>query len=138
MVDLKRNYVVPLRRKTKTAPRWRRTKKAVRVLKEFVAKHMKCDNVLVCAELNIHLWKKGAKNPPGKVEVVCLKTTINNSEKVLVNLSSVGIDSQLNLYPQSIEKDEKKEIKDKKVVDVEIKEKTVEESLVPKNEEIKK
>ena len=51
MAELKREYVVPLRRKTLTAPKWRRTKKAVSVLKEFIMKHMKTDNVVICREL---------------------------------------------------------------------------------------
>lgn len=98
MTELKREYVIPLRRKTRTAPTWRRTKKAVSVLKDFVKKHMKTDNVIVCPELNEHLWGKGIKNPPGKVEVIVLKATFGNEEKTIVNLKSVGIDKYVEAY----------------------------------------
>ena len=104
MTELKREYVVPLRRKVRLAPKWRRSKKAVSVLNDFIVKHMKTDNVVICKELNEEIWKRGIKNPPGKVEVIALKTQIGGVEKTLVNLLSVGIDSQLESYDaQSVE-----------------------------------
>ena len=124
MAELKREYVIPLRRKTKTAPKWRRSKKAVVVLKDFIRKHMKTEDVIVCSELNSFIWERGIKNPPGKVSVVALKTEINGTEKTLVNLSEVGIDNQMALYatvqPQSAELDDKES--QEEVVDAEVKE----------------
>lgn len=101
MAELKREYIIPLRRNFITAPKWRRSKKAVAVLKDFITKHMKCENVIVCAELNEHIWQRGAKHPPGKVEVIALKTQIGSEEKVLVNLKEHGVDSQLGQYADS-------------------------------------
>ena len=98
MTDLKREYTVPLRRKTKVAPNWRRSKKAMSVLIEFIKKHMKTEEVVICNELNEKIWENGIKNPPGKVSVVALKTNINGVEKTLVNLVDVGVESQLNSY----------------------------------------
>ena len=120
MVELKREYVIPLRAKSLKAPKWRRSKKSMGVLKDFVFKHMKCDNIIICAELNHFLWSRGAKNPPGKVSVICLKKEILGKEKVLVNLSSVGIDSQLKMYVgESVLKEEvKKDDSSDKVIDV--------------------
>ena len=102
MADLKREYVVPLRRKTRTAPKWRRSKKSVSVLKEFMQKHMKTDDIIVCSELNEYIWNNGAKNPPGKVSVTALRTEVNGELKTIVNLSSVGIDKQKDLYKAQI------------------------------------
>ncbi|MFP4402522.1 MAG: 50S ribosomal protein L31e [Candidatus Nanoarchaeia archaeon] len=98
MAELRREYIIPLRRKFLSAPKWRRSKKAVAVLKEYVVKHMKCENVIVCAELNEHIWQRGSKHPPGKVEVIALRTQVGSEEKVLVNLKSIGIDSQMKQY----------------------------------------
>jgi len=122
MTELKREYVVPLRRKSRFAPKWRRSKKAVSVLKEFIEKHMKTDNVLVCRELNEKLWENGIQNPPGKVSVIALKTTINGVEKTYVNLIEAGVDKYI--AESSITKTEKKaktsqEIKDGDVEEVE-------------------
>jgi large subunit ribosomal protein L31e len=144
MTELKREYVVPLRRKTKLAPRWRRSKKAVSVLKDFIKKHMKTDNVIICNELNEHLWKDGAKNPPGKVSVIALKSEIAGEEKTLVNLLSVGIDSQRELYkketPKAMTENLEKEIanESKKVKDADFKEAKSEEEVKDKKEADKK
>ncbi|MCA9459517.1 MAG: 60S ribosomal protein L31 [Nanoarchaeota archaeon] len=124
MTELKREYVVPLRRKTKLAPKWRRSKKAVSVLNEFIKKHMKTDNVVICKELNEKIWGNGIKNPPGKVSVIALKTNINGIEKTIVNLQEIGIDKQLEVYKSQMPATPAKEEK-------------VEEAK-PKKEEVKK
>ncbi|PIN76512.1 50S ribosomal protein L31e [Candidatus Woesearchaeota archaeon CG10_big_fil_rev_8_21_14_0_10_36_11] len=70
---LERVYTVPLRKEYQKVPRWRRTKKAVKALQEFLAKHMKSDNVKISSELNDELWKHGIKNPPHHVKVTVTK-----------------------------------------------------------------
>jgi len=122
MTELKREYVVPLRRKSRFAPKWRRSKKAVSVLKEFIEKHMKTDNVLVCRELNEKLWENGIQNPPGKVSVIALKTTINGVEKTYVNLIEAGVDkyiAELNIAKTEKKAKTSQEIKDGDVEEVE-------------------
>ena len=98
MANLKREYNVPLRRKVKTAPMWRRSKKAISVLKDFMKQHMKAENVIICAELNELIWARGGKCPPGKISVIALKTQVNGVESTIVNLSSVGVDAQMAKY----------------------------------------
>ncbi len=135
MAELKREYVVPLRTKCRTAPKWRRSKKAVSVLREFIKKHMKTDEVILCSELNEHIWANGSKNPPGKVSVIALKTKIGNNEKTLVNLTEIGVDKHLATYaaatPAAASKSEKteetEEIKDAEVKEVPSKEEKTEE-----------
>lgn len=95
---LKREYVVPLRRKVRTAPKWRRSKKSIVVLKDFMKQHMKAEDVIVCKELNEAIWENGIKNPPGKVKVISANVDVGGVIKTVVNLASVGIDSQLELY----------------------------------------
>ena len=114
MTDLKREYNVPLRQKFLTAPRWKRTKKAISVLKEFMSRHMKCENTVICAELNQLIWNKGAKNPPAKVSVTALKTKINDKEFLIIGLDSKDIENQLKLYKidkvENIEKTDEKKV----------------------------
>lgn len=144
MAELKREYVVPLRRKTRYAPRWRRSKKAVSVLNEFISKHMKTDNVILCKELNEYIWKNGAKNPPGKVSVIALKKEFNGTEKTLVNLVDVGIDKQIELYnmaaaiPQTPEQEAKEETQELEEDIKEEKEAKKEEAKEEKKEASKK
>lgn len=136
MTELKREYVVPLRKKSRFAPKWRRSKKAVSVLKEFIEKHMKTDNVLVCRELNEKLWENGIQNPPGKVSVIALKTTINGVEKTYVNLTEFGVDKYLG-SDVVIEKTAKKEKATAEVKDAEVSEKE-EVAAEPKKKAAKK
>lgn len=142
MTELKREYVIPLRRKTLKAPKWRRSKKAVSVLKEFVQKHMKTDNVIICNELNEAIWGQGIKNPPGKVEVIALKSEFNGEEKCIVNLLSVGLEAQLKIYniteaKKTETKKEVKEAKVKKTEETKVEETKVETAKETKTEEVK-
>lgn len=70
---IKRTYTIPLREKFANTPRHKRTNKAVRVLKEFLVKHMKSDDVKIGPKLNEIVWENGMKNPPGKVKVTVTK-----------------------------------------------------------------
>jgi len=140
MTELKREYVVPLRRKSRTAPKWRRSKKAMSVLKEFITKHMKTDHIVIGNELNEKIWENGIKNPPGKVSIIALKKDFNGEERTLVNLLDTGIDSLLKEYevaPKEVKKtkvakseDKKTEVKKEEVVDAEVKEKPLKEEKI--------
>ena len=70
---LERVYNVPLRREWLKVARWKRTKKAVKAFKEFIAKHMKSDNVKIGEYANLEMWKHGIKNPPHHLKVNCIK-----------------------------------------------------------------
>ena len=72
-IVLEREYNVPLRRKWLLVPKYKRAKKAIKTLKDFIAKHMKSDNVKVGKYLNMNIWKDGIKNPPHHVLVIAKK-----------------------------------------------------------------
>ena len=144
MAELKREYVVPLRRKMRTAPRWRRSKKAVSVLKDFMRKHMKTEDVVICSDLNEYMWKCGSRNPPGKVSVVALRTDINGTEKTIVSLADSSIEKQLEAYtgskPKVATPDESKdkgEVEDAKVKEVDSEDKSEEKKTGGENLEDK-
>jgi len=74
VVEIEREYVVPLRRGFLNVPRYRRAKKAVRVLKEFMVRHMgvrdrDLGKVKVDINLNNEIWFRGIKKPMSKVKV---------------------------------------------------------------------
>ena len=68
-IILERTYNVPLRKGFQKAPKYRRAKKAINVLKEFLAKHMKSDDVRIGNFANLKIWERGIKNPPHHVKV---------------------------------------------------------------------
>lgn len=64
-----RTYNIPLRKEWLKVPKWRRSKRAATALKEFLIKHTKAKEVKIGKWANELLWKKGAKNPPAKINV---------------------------------------------------------------------
>jgi len=76
--NIEREYVIPLRRRWKISPRYQRTNKAVKTVKEFLARHMKIrdrdlDKIKIETHLNELLWSRGIKNPPSKIKVKAIK-----------------------------------------------------------------
>jgi large subunit ribosomal protein L31e len=55
------------------APREKRTPRAVRFLREYVAKRMKTDEVSISEEANSMLWQRGISKPPRSIRVRVVK-----------------------------------------------------------------
>lgn len=75
---LEREYIIPLRKKFLKAPRYDRSRKAVKAIKQFIAKHMKVEDrdlkkVKLDKYLNNEIWSRGMKKPPAKVKVKAIK-----------------------------------------------------------------
>jgi len=67
-----REYNVPLRQEWLKVASYKRAKKAVTALRQFLVKHMKADdvgNIHIGAFLNKEIWKHGIKNPPHHVKI---------------------------------------------------------------------
>ncbi len=84
---IEREYIIPLRKKFRKAPRYKRTPKAIKAIKEFLVRHMKIydrdlNKIKIDKYLNEFLWARGIKNPPAKVKVKATK----EGEKVKVEL----------------------------------------------------
>lgn len=128
---MERTYNIPLRKEYQKVPRWRRTKKAVTALKEFLVKHMKSTDVALGKELNEEIWKHGAKNPPHHVKVTATK---DKDGKVKAELFGVK-----KVEEKKGKKAPKKEVKKEEELKVEAKveEKPVEVKEAPKAEEKK-
>ncbi|MBI3334705.1 50S ribosomal protein L31e [Candidatus Pacearchaeota archaeon] len=75
---LEREYVIPLRRHWLHVPHYERTGKAVKAIKQFIAKHMKVPDrdvykVKLDVYFNNELWFKGRASPPHKIKVKARK-----------------------------------------------------------------
>lgn len=129
---LERVYVIPLRRETLKVPNFKKANKAMKAVKEFIAKHMKTQNVHVGKYLNLKIWDHGAKNPPGKVKVNAVK---DDKGKVTVEL----VDAPKEKPKVEEKKPAKKEEKETKAEKPEDRiEKKMEEAKEEKAEEAKK
>ena len=65
---LTRVYMVPLRRAFE-APKYRRTKVAIRIIREFTTRHMKATEVKIEKGVNELLWSRGITNPPRRIRL---------------------------------------------------------------------
>ena len=83
--ELDRTYTVPLSRAW-IAPRYRRTRRAVNVLKEFAEKHMKSSEIKIDSELNEKLWSRGITRPPRRITV---KMTKDEDGLVTISLPKI-------------------------------------------------
>jgi large subunit ribosomal protein L31e len=72
-----RIYTVPLRKAYWTGSRLRRTNKAVKVLRQFVERHMKPEELLIQPEVNDRLWARGIQKPPRRVRIRATKNSDN-------------------------------------------------------------
>jgi len=131
---LEREYTIPLRREFMKVRRHKRTPKAVKAVKQFIAKHMKVAdrdlrNVRLDKWLNNELWFRGIKNPPHKIKVKAVK------EGDIVKVTLLNIPERIKYAIERENKDEKLQDKKKKPV---TEEKQEEKSQEEKKEEKEK
>jgi large subunit ribosomal protein L31e len=72
-----RIYTVPLRKAYWTGSRLRRANRSVRILKEFVERHMKPEELLIQPEVNEKIWARGMQKPPRRVRIRATKNADN-------------------------------------------------------------
>lgn len=70
---MERTYTIPLRKQWRKTVRYRRAKKTVRAIREFLQRHMKGSDVKIGPFLNEEVWKHGMKNPPSRIRVNAYK-----------------------------------------------------------------
>ena len=68
-----RIYTVPLRKAYWTGSRLRRSNRAVRILREFVERHMKPEELLIQPEVNERIWERGIQKPPRRIRIRATK-----------------------------------------------------------------
>ena len=76
--NIEREYVIPLRRRFKIVPRYQKTNKAIKTIKEFLARHMKIydrdlGKIRIDKYLNEAVWSRGIRNPPARIKVRAIK-----------------------------------------------------------------
>lgn len=68
-------YTIPLR-EVKEYPAWKRSNKAIKVIREYLSKHMKVDEdkIKISAEVNETVWEHGIQKPPNKIRVKAVRS----------------------------------------------------------------
>jgi len=104
---VEREYVIPLRDKVMKVPRYKRAKKAIRTIREFLAKHMRVrdrdlNKIRLDKYLNQMIWSRGIQSPPHKIKVKATK------EGDIVRVEAYELSQKLNFKKQREEKRDKK------------------------------
>lgn len=112
---IEREFVIPLREKCRPVPRYKKTPKAIKSVKEFLVKHMKIRDrdlkkIKIDRFLNEQIWERGIKKPLHKVKVKVIK------EGDIVRVYSADLPAKINFKKLREEKREKegKEASEKK------------------------
>ncbi len=124
-----RIYTIPLRKEFIKAPSYRKTKRALSAIKQFLARHMKAEEVKIGKYLNLELWKNGRKNPPPRIKIKAIKDIIKIKDKDVIVVKAELINAPVEV----IEKEEKKKVKEK----VQVEEKKLEDKIEKLEEEKK-
>lgn len=147
-IELEREYVIPVRKRILKVPRYKRAKRAVKTIKEFLARHMKVEGrdtrkVKIDMWLNEEMWFRGIKNPLTKIKVKAKKIDgivyaelaevpqvvqfkINKQKKFKERLANIG-----NRKSKVVSKKEEKPIEEK--IEEKEKEKAVAEASLKEN-----
>ena len=118
-IVLEREYIVPLRKGWLKVPKYKRGKKAVKTLKEFMIKHMKIyDNDLNLIKLDVDLNNeirfRGIRKPPAKIRVKAVKF---DDEIVRVELIDVPEKLKFKRAREGKKKESKKAVKKEEKVE---------------------
>ncbi len=106
---IEREYVINVRREILKVPRYKRAKKAVKAIREFLVRHMKVrdrdlNKVKIDKYLNEEIWFRGIKNPPTRIKVRATK----KGEKVFAELLDIPDVVKFKMEREKRKKEEEK------------------------------
>ncbi|MEM3402612.1 MAG: 50S ribosomal protein L31e [Candidatus Hadarchaeales archaeon] len=76
-------YIIPLS-EVKKAPEYKRAKKAVNLVRDFLVRHTKEPEIKLDRTVTEKIWERGSKKPPTKIKV---KVTKKDDETVGASLA---------------------------------------------------
>ncbi len=76
-----RIYVINIRKATLKAPRWKKSKRGVAIVREFLKRHMKVDEVKIGKSITEGIWEGGAKKILGKIRVKAVEIEEGEGDK---------------------------------------------------------
>lgn len=117
---MEENHTIPLRKQCLKVPRYKRTQKAIKAIREYSIKHSKNENIKIGKYLNLRIWEHGMKNPPPRIKVKLIK----KDDHVIVELHDVKIEEdkkdvkkgKIVEKPKEVKKEEVKKDETKKAI----------------------
>jgi len=90
-------------------PRTRRAKIATDIVRNFLVRHMKSENIKIGNSINQEIWKRGIQKPPRKIRIHALK------EENTVYAELLGVEIKTPSKEELKKKEEKKKEKKEKI-----------------------
>ncbi|MHA2503001.1 MAG: 50S ribosomal protein L31e [Candidatus Kariarchaeaceae archaeon] len=81
-----RTYTIPFYPKLNSIPRTKRAQRAVKMVRDFVMKHMKVEDVWISQDVNEEIFKRGMQKPPRKITIRAEKA---DDDVVAIYLSGI-------------------------------------------------
>lgn len=78
-----RIYTINLRRSSLKSPKWKKAKDVMSIVRNFLKKHMKSDDIKIDSSITEKIWQHGGRNPPNKIRIKATKTDDGKVEAVL-------------------------------------------------------
>jgi large subunit ribosomal protein L31e len=122
-------FTVPLREAFEK-PRTKRAEIATGIVRDFLTRHMKSENIKIGKSINEEIWKRGIQKPPRRIRIHALK------EEDIVYSELLGIEIKTPSKEEIKKKEEKKKEKKEKIKEErkERRKKTIQEEI---EEEVK-
>lgn len=102
-------FTINLRKETLKTPRYQKSNRAINIIKNYLKRHMKTDNVTIGTSLNEKIWERGDQQIPAKIKIKAIKT---DEGKVKAELWGQVFEEEIKPEPEKTE--EKKEAKTEK------------------------
>jgi len=74
-----RMYTIPLRY-AYFVPRPKRANKAIKLIREFVRRHLKVERVVIGNDVNEKIWERNRERPPRRIKVKVKKVDEDTAE----------------------------------------------------------
>ncbi|MEM5778401.1 MAG: 50S ribosomal protein L31e [Candidatus Aenigmatarchaeota archaeon] len=101
-------FNIPLREAFEK-PRTKRAKITLKIVKDFLIKHMKTKNIKIGKSINENIWGKGIQKPPRKIRIHAIK------ENDVAYAELLGVEIKTPSKEEIKKKEERKKEKEKKI-----------------------
>ena len=64
-------------------PRPKRANKAIRLIREYVSRHLRVSNVKISNRVNEEIWKRNREKPPRRIKVKIVRIDEDTAEVLL-------------------------------------------------------
>jgi len=107
-------FTINLRKLTLNERKWQKSKKSVAMVKRFLKRHMKTDEIKLDKSITEEIWKRGCDKPPAKIRIKAYETEEGEKgeKKKIVRAELLGvIHEEVKEKKEEIEKKVEEKVK---------------------------